>query len=615
LSGIVGIFRRRGVVVERAILQSLTDSLQYRGPDGVEVWSDGRSVGFGHTMLRTTRQSAGEHQPTSLEERLWITADARIDCRAELVEELEQANRGVGLAATDPELILHAYDCWREQCVLHLRGDFAFAIWDAPRKRLFCARDHLGIKPFFYSAKEGVFLFSNTLNCLRMHPEISDDLNEAAVGDFLLFGLNCDIATTTFRDIQRLPPAHCLTVSASELRTERYWSPPIDGRIRYDKAEDYIEHFDKILQAAVADRLRTDRVGILLSGGLDSSAVAATARGLSESPAGAKQLRAYTKVFESLLSDDEGMYASKTADFLKIPMELMNLDDLQPFDRWETNSPEPIDAPFFAGLMDHYSKIASGCRVVLSGDGADNLMCFQMWPYARDLLRGREWRTFFAEMAHFLRVRPFPWRGIRSRFRELIGRDRATRQFPNFIASDFANRFNLTKRWEDGYARGGSRHLSRPKAYASITSPLVTQVHELNDPGVTHCALEFRYPFCDLRIINFLLSIPPFPWCFQKRIMREMLRGRVPDIVRTRPKTPFRGSSFVEILQRRDSDWAASVVAADQIERYVNPSSMAGFPEERDSDVARVKVRPYCLNFWLQSCRLRYNLQVGCRHE
>ena len=169
MSGIVGIFRRRGVPVERSILQSLTNSLQYRGPDGQGVWSDG-PIGFGHTMLRTTREAVGEHQPASLEGRLWITADSRIDCRAELIEDLSHAGRTVGAAATDPELILHAYDVWGESCVLSLRGDFAFAIWDAPRKKLFCARDHFGIKPFFYAAREDLFLFSNTLNCLRAHP-------------------------------------------------------------------------------------------------------------------------------------------------------------------------------------------------------------------------------------------------------------------------------------------------------------------------------------------------------------------------------------------------------------------------------------------------------------
>src|SRR4029077_2251848 len=131
-------------------------------------------------------------------------------------------------------------------------------------KQLFCARDHFGIKPFYYVQLEDLFLFSNTLNCLRMHPEVSDELNEAAIGDFLLFGLNYDNATTTFRDIQRLPPAHTMTVSQRGLQIRLYWTPPTDGRIRYAKPKEYVEHFQSLLESAVEDRLRTERVGILL---------------------------------------------------------------------------------------------------------------------------------------------------------------------------------------------------------------------------------------------------------------------------------------------------------------------------------------------------------------
>jgi asparagine synthase (glutamine-hydrolysing) len=611
LSGIVGIFRRRGVPVQRDILKSLTNFLRYRGPDALEVWTDGGAIGLGHAMLRTTREAAVECQPATLEARLWIVADARIDCREELVGELRRLGRGIEPAACDPELLLHAYDAWGEACVRRLRGDFSFAIWDAPRKKLFCARDHFGVKPFFYALTEDLFLFGNSLNCLRLHPEISDELNDAAIGDFLLFGLNCDPATTTFRDIQRLPPAHFLSLSAIEMRTERYWSPPVDGRIRYRRSEEYVEHFDALMKAAVGDRLRTESVGILLSGGLDSGFIAAEARELSAGDSGVKDLRAYTKVFETLLFDDEGLYARKTADFLKIPLELISVDDLQPFDRWEISPPEPTDVPFFAGLMDHYSLISSNCRVALAGDGADNLMSFQMWPWAKELLRAREWHAFAIEMAQFLWVRPVPWRGLRYRLERIAGQQRTLTEFPSFIAPDFAKRQNLEERWAKGYRCATDAHPVRPRAYESIMSPLLTQLCELNDPGVTRCPLEFRYPFFDLRIVEFLLSIPAFPWCFQKRIVREALRGRMPDAVRLRPKAPFRGDSYVDILQRKDSQWSGRVKTADQIERYVKRSSIGEFARERDGDLARIRVRPYCLNFWLQLPRWQYNLQAG----
>ena len=260
------------------------------------------------------------------------------------------------------------------------------------RNLLFCARDHFGVKPFYYAELGELFVFSNTLDCLRHHPDVSEELNDAAIGDFLLFGLNCDVATTTFRDIARLPAAHALTISSEGLRIQRYWSAPTEGRIRYQRVEDYVEHFQILLQAAVADRTRGDQVGILLSGGLDSATLAAGARELSGSAGRAPNLRAYTVVYESLIPDEDGRHAREVAEFLKIPLRLIPMDELQPFERWddpEIRSLEPVDDPFYAGLFDQFRTIAADCRIVLSGEGADNLMLFEMWPFARDLMRNQ----------------------------------------------------------------------------------------------------------------------------------------------------------------------------------------------------------------------------------
>ena len=181
---------------------------------------------------------------------------------------------------------------------------------------LSCARDQFGVKPFYYADLGDLFFLSNTLDCVRLHPDVSGELNDAAVADFLLFGLNHDVATTTFRDIRRLPPAHFLSVSAERLRVERYWSAPVDGRIRYRHADEYVEHFQVLLQAAVADRLRINRAGILLSGGMDSSSIASVARELSGRPGGTTDLRAYTVVYDSLVPDREREYAREVAAFL-----------------------------------------------------------------------------------------------------------------------------------------------------------------------------------------------------------------------------------------------------------------------------------------------------------
>ena len=614
MSGIVGIYHRDGAPVDRAFLRALAQSLSYCGPDARDTWT-GEGVGLGHTLLRTTRESFSERQPATLGGTLCITGDARLDSRDELLAELERAGSKMRPLAPDSELILQSYAIWGADCLQHLRGDFAFAIWDARRKTLFCARDHLGVKPFYYADKGDLFLFSNTLECLRQHPEVGEELNESAIGDFLLFGLNCDNATTTFLDIRRLPPAHSLTVSAHGLQLRRYWSAPTDGRIRYRHADDYVEHFQVLLQAAIADRLRTDNVGILLSGGLDSASIASMARELASTTGGTANLRAYTIVYESLIPDRDGEFARKVAEFLGIPIHSLAMDHLRLFDRWndpEFASPEPVDDPFFAGLFDQFKMIAADSRVVLSGEGSDNLMHFEMWPYAKNLYQRGEWARIFEEVPQYLWIRPSPWPGVRRRLKGLLGLDAKAPVFPKWIAPDFARRMNLEARWKAGVT--GTEPLEHPilpTAHASLEVPLWSNLFEHENPGVTRCPVEVRHPFMDLRIVNFLLALPPFPWFYEKMLLRAAMAGRLPESVRLRPKTPLAGDPLVEQLQKPGAEWVDHVDWTAESEQFIDRSAVARLTGVKLSEQVTSLVRPICLNFWLQSARrVRYNFHA-----
>ena len=621
MSGIVGMYDRSGAPVDRTLLQALAHFVSYCGPDARDTWFNG-PVGLGHTMLRTTRESQIERQPASLGGRFWIAADARIDCREELKGKLAELEGGKvsGPTATDSDLIVRSYAVWGADCVQHLRGDFTFAIWDAQRKLLFCARDHFGIKPFYYSELGELFLFSNVLDCVRQHPEVSAELNDAAVGDFLLFGLNCDVATTTFRDIQRLPPAHSMTVSSEGLRIHRYWSAPTEGRIRYPRPEDYVEHFQILLQAAVSDRMAPDRTGILLSGGLDSGTVAATARGLSTGTGHSQDLRAYTVVYESLFQDEEGAYARETADFLKIPLRIIPMDHIQPFERWDDpcrSVPEPADDPCFAGLFDQFQAISADCRVVLSGEGSDGLMHFQMWPYVKDTLRNREWQRLLADTSRYAWLRssslPRAWR----RAKRLFGEDATSPQYPRWLAPDFARRLNLQERvMERNRPPAASpSHPVLPKGYASLSAWYWCHMFELENAGVTHCPVEVRHPFFDLRIVNYLLALPPFPLFFQKRLLRDAVAGRLPERIRTRRKSPLAADPLVAHFAQRKTAWMDQLVWTEEIESYVDKSALRLFANDTLSANVDTDVRPLCLNFWLQSARrVRYNLRAEVRN-
>jgi asparagine synthase (glutamine-hydrolysing) len=616
LSGIVGILQRDGAPVAPEQLCVLVEAQRFAGSGAQATWTHG-PIGFGHSVLSS--ESAAEDKAIIVgRANLHITADVRLDSRVQLRSELASAGHHVLPSASDAELLLHCYAHWGPGCVEHVRGDFAFAIWDADARTLFCARDHFGIKPFYYALFDSLFLFSNTLNVLRQHPRVSSDLNDSAVADFLLFGVNCDNATTTFRDIQRLSPAHTLVISPDTMQLRRYWDVPANGRIRYARASDYIENFQSVWNSAVADRLDANPTGLLLSGGLDSAAVAATAK--EQAPAKIDlALRAFTITHQNSPGDPDPQFAAALANSLGIPLQSIAVENLRPFEHWDDLapvSPEPVADPLFASLLLSFQQISRSCRVLLSGEGSDNLMHFEMRPYAKDRARRGEWSGLLSDLSRFAWRRPFPWRGLWVRLQGLFGRgENGPTAFPKWIATDFAARYDLAARWRVGQPLPipPQRHPIQPTAHASLYLPQWTRMFELENPGATKCSVEVRYPFLDLRVVEYLLALPAFPWLYQKMLLREAMAGRVLDSVRLRPKTAFAGDPFLEQLRRhgpfgsacasndvRDSSVVRWVPEAGQ---YINASLLSPLHAKMKTAQVDQDARPFCFNFWLQSVR------------
>jgi asparagine synthase (glutamine-hydrolysing) len=640
MSGIVGIYRRDGAPADRGLIEALTRFLSYVGPDARNSWING-GVALGHSLLITTRDAERESQPLSLG-KLTLVADARIDARAELAQKLADAGHPLQPNASDAEYILHAHAAWGRDCVRHLQGDFAFAVWDAERKTLFCGRDHFGVKPFYYSEIGPQVVFSNVLDCLRLHPDVSSDLNDAALADFLLFGLNCDVRATSFRKISRLPPAHTLTVSPAGVAVERYWSAPTNGHIRYKDPREYAHHFQEVFHPAVADRMRSDRVGLLMSGGLDSATVAATACNISHAaaPGAGSDLHAFTMVYESLFADDEGRYARELAQFLKLPIECVPLDSLKPFEGWAgapakaSNDregseallrwPEPVDDPFMAGLFVQFNAIANTCRVALTGDGGDNLMHFEMWPYAKSMMRSNQWTTLARQMPSYLRRRNSPIPGAVRRVRKVLGAQNPATQFPKWISAALVEKLKLKQRateWQD--LTPNRPHPVLPRGHASLSLPQWPNLFEMQNAGVTKSPVELRHPFLDLRVVNFLLSLPSFPLYMEKKLLRDVLVARVPESVRTRKKTPLAGDDLQQHLRQPDMASLNNVAWVNEIDAYVDTAEVERvilqetkiYNSEPKFSRINAGVRPICLNFWLQSMRIvRYNLHAEARN-
>ncbi|MHB8485777.1 MAG: asparagine synthetase B family protein [Candidatus Acidiferrales bacterium] len=607
MSGIVGIAHSEDRPVDSDLLRRMTNWLSFRGPDAQEIWVDG-PVGLGHTLLSHASDPEREAQPATLDRRAWIVADVRLDARRELVAALRSSGRKVNLSHTDPQLLLHAYQVWAEECLDHLLGDFAFAIWDAQRGQLFCACDHFGIKPFYFAEVDRSFIFSNTLDCLRLHPAISDRLNDLAIADFLLFGMNYDPASTSFSDIRRLPRAHFLRWSASGLQLREYWRPPTDGAIHYQRRREYIEHFSELFKSAVEDRLGANKVGILLSGGLDSSSVAAVAHELRKEKCSALELHAFTSIHQNVSSDSDPSAARTVASAFQIPLHFSVVDSVGILEGWDDPNmrwPEPIDDPFAGSFLDEFKAIAANAHVLLSGEGVDNLMEFEMLRHFQVLLREKRPGRIFIDFAEHVWKRfqaPDGLRGPMRRLRALFLGRKLRAPFPDWVPPELVNRLNLKARWKSPlHNLPWDVHLHHPMAYGSLFLPQWDFMFQHEDAGFTRQPLEVRYPFLDLRLVNYLLAIPSLPWFFRKYLLREAMRGRLPEAIRMRPKTPFRGEPLLAALQREHPKPLLKMPPAPQLNHYIDESRLPLSRRDMNADEAELKIRPACLNSWLLS--------------
>ncbi len=601
MSGFVGILCLDGAPVDRQILQRLTDFLSFRGPDARNIWVSG-NMGLGHALLRTTEESKNERQPFTLSDDVWIVADARVDAQRELIAQLQASGQTVSAGVPDVELILRSYKVWGENCVEHLLGDFAFAIWDGPQQRLFCARDQMGVKCFYYAHIGTFVIFSNTLDCIRQHPAVSDRLNDLAIADFLLFEMNLDQGSTSFADIQRLPPAHKATWARDGKQLSRYWVAPIEEPVFYKRPSDYTDRFLELMKEAVGDRLRTPRVGILMSGGIDSPTIAAVASQLVRASKSPRELRAFTTVMP--FEREEGQYAGMIAERLGIPIEYSDWKKLSIHPGWEQipfHTSEPVSnavtLPIHPTIWD---QVGSYSRVFLQGEGPDNALIIEWRPYVSYLLRNRRYGRLALDTFQYLawhRRIPF-WGKISGKFRKSIAIPQEGPTFPAWLNAELDSRFALRERWMNYYSPPPAVHPVRPLNYALLHIPGEFQeLFRSHDAQNTGAKLEVRYPYMDLRVLRFFLTLPPIPWCRSKYLMRRAMRGMLPDAVLRRRKG---GVSNTLIMEHEERDESSPLMPTPSLNAYVN---VAKLPEKTGTDpwVIGSIFLARSLNHWLQN--------------
>ncbi len=613
MSGFFGILRPNGVAVDPRWLSQLAAKLSFRGPDGTNIWTqDGWGCSF--TFLKTNPGRQSAQQPVTLDDRFFLLGHVRLDGREDLLGRLSESVRALARNFTDEELLLLAWQQAGEGCLQHLLGDFSFALWDTLEKRLWCARDFIGGHPFFYARVGGTFCFSNTLKILHEVPGISREFDELFLADFLLDGLSTDFPRTVYRDIRRLAPGHLLKLEGGRIAVERFLRLPIEEPLQFRHPEEYIEAYRELLQRAVRDRMPDAPVSLYLSGGLDSGSVCATAVRLATQCGHRARLKTFTFSWRPLFDDPEPEFAALSANHLGLAHEVLEDATFIPFEPFETGAdsvPEPDLEVFLARARRLSQPVARHARVVLGGEGGDNVLIGQAWPYLLYLKKRGKWsriaRTFGG---FFLTHGKFPplRGGFRTRLRNLLKGKGEDQGYPTWIVEEFERRVQLKDRWRQRRIPPVYEHPIHPQAYAGLHSTYWGGVLESEDAAWIGVPLETRAPLLDLRILRFLLRLPSVPWCVEKELLRKAMKGHLPDTVLHRPKTVLRMDPL-EACQKRSTWTPAAFQPPMSILPYVNWLKYIETLEQLKGSLSWEILCPMALAHWLKDVENEVGIQ------
>lgn len=625
MSGIAGVYYLDGRAVDRTDVECMVERITHRGPDASGVWSEG-AVGLGHRMLWTTPESLRERLPlVNKRGDLALTADARIDNRDELVEALG-LNSGHCEEMSDSELILRAYEQWGERCSERLLGDFAFVIWDRRRQLLFCARDHFGVKPFYYYDSPHAFAFASEIKALLCLREVPRRLNETRVADYLVPMLE-DKAITFYQDILRLPPAHIMIVDREGIRLRPYWALDPSRELRLGSDGEYAEAFRELFTNAVRCRLRSAfPVGSMLSGGLDSSSIVCVARNLLAEN-GAGPLHTFSAVFDDVPECDERPFIQAVLAQGGLVPHYVPGDQLGPLadlDRVFHHEDEPFYAP---NLFLHWGLYSAarkqGVRVVLDGLDGDTSVSHGL-GFLPELAAAGRWKTLAAEVIGLSKrfdrspwsilsyhaIKPLVPIAFQQAWRALRGANRATHIFGAILSPAFALRVAFDRRLE---VLRGSRircvRTSKEGHYRGLTAGLIPYALEVADRAAAGFGVEPRYPFFDRLLVEFCLALPPEQKIRQgwtRLVMRRAMGGILPAEVQWRGGKSDLSPNFIRGLLTFHREILDGVMAEDSrlLGNFVNivdvREACRRYLSERSEEDALTIWKVATLAWWLR---------------
>jgi asparagine synthase (glutamine-hydrolysing) len=537
MCGIVGTWRREPI--DRSVFEAMLTALAHRGPDGTGTVSfDAAGVTLGHRRLAIIDLSEAASQPMSNEDgTISLTFNGEIYNFRELREVLQRSGHRFR-SQSDSEVIVHAYEEWGDDCVHHLNGIFAFAIWDDRRKRLFLARDHLGVKPLYYSETAAGFTFASETRAILADPAFPRSLEPEALRDFFAFGY-VPYDRCSFAGIKKLPAGHRLVLERGRVTTSQYWT--LQYKPQRMSMGDAVAAVDATLGEVVRAQLVSNvEVGVFLSGGIDSSLLTALAR---------SELGPTLKTFT--IGFDEPSYDESS--FANLVVKALGTD------HHETRLSRAVLPSVLLSAIDAYDELfeangaiptysvgrlarESGTKVVLGGDGADEIFAGYTWYDAFTAAPTRP-RNPLRALARAVRARLRP---------EQLASAQLGSHLSRVVALDGGAQAQLVpaarrramrlERWPWSYEHFDRRGVPQVTRMQHIDVDLFLVDHVLCkvDRATMAWGVETRVPFLDRRLVELAFTIPSqltYRDGERKAVLKAVARKHLPaEVVSPRKK-------------------------------------------------------------------------------
>ncbi|MFP4368149.1 MAG: asparagine synthase (glutamine-hydrolyzing) [Candidatus Kapaibacterium sp.] len=566
MCGITGIIdHNEKKTISEKTLTNMIRVLHHRGPDspGAYVSSD-LTCGLGFRRLSIIDLSEAGNQPITTDDgRYTIVFNGEIYNHREIRIELESKGYKYH-SGTDTETVLYGYSEWGKDILQKMIGMWSFAIWDDKEKKIFCSRDRIGIKPFYYYDEAGLFVFSSEIKSILNHPSVSRELNLNELPNYLNFGMSGN-RESLFKGIKKLPAGHYLVFDGKEIMMERYWSPFKGGYTKMNEDE-IAEELIRLLRVSIKDRMMSDvPFGVFLSGGIDSSLNVALMHELMDRP-----VDTFTVGFKELEKYNELKYARKIADIFKTNHHEILIDQEEAFPvleklAWHEDEPnaDPVCIPLY-----FLSKLTrdSGTTVVQVGEGSDEQFVGYNWMMREYKFYKSYWKTY-TSMSPLLRrlgysiLNPMIEGFGQPLMSEYLRRAYHNEELywsgvpihsPTHMENLLSPKFKHLNKKPAKYAselhmeaiqqNKDADYLQR-MLYVELQQRLAELLLMRVDKISMAHSIEARVPFLDHRIVEFSMSIPPDIKVPKdnttKYLLKKAVKGILPDEIIHRKKQGF----------------------------------------------------------------------------